>query len=540
MTASIGIALRRFSNRRGRPVRAMLGVVKACLAVGPLAASTPDMLPGRVIGVVRDFEPGDNAHWEGAVSSANHAEFHEIPNVREYSSDTPFGLRCWRLDVRDPVPFSGYRKAGWDRIDKIFLVGLMKIPHLPPEVDVVRLRCKVLEGSFQLSAGGPVIQAGTSDVFADPVEVTAENCKEWRVIDLSLNHRLMRNFRRARYSKDSPVIYHSRWAQEDFCLVGLKKSTGVILIDQIEFVSMGEGRPFPRFEPASIRHVSKICDFEDEGDLGRVASIIHGYDSGQGQEDSFVQSWRRNPLEPNVARWSDKNALKLDHEPVRLGITNGASLGRKALSASAHFAEEHSYGLIRVPREPHANAFRFVMKVTGRSPDLRTDPRNYWGTAVDFLVLVGEESGPFPWDMLAASEELRRHPGPGFDYEISLKRTAGLTFGYYHARRLFYDDRWTTVVIPFADFACGYGQGPLAETFRKQLPLNGSRIVGIMYTGPIRFEMEIVIDEVSYVHVPGAPEELQSYWQDQDPSTIVLTEHSWLRPTGVQAVRGEP
>lgn len=509
------------------------------LCLGVWSAGAAEDLPGRVISVLRSFEPDENFRWEGGASSANHADFNVVEGIREYSENTPFGLRCWKLTVDDPAPFSGWRKAGWENIDKVFLVGLLKIPHLPPEADVVRVRCKVLRGNFRLSVGGPVIQPGTSDVFADPVELDAVNCAEWRTVDFSLNHKLMRNFRRARYSRHSPVIYQTRWGQEDFCIVGLKKSEGVILIDQIELVSTGEGRPFPQFEPSQIQQISMIADFEHDRDLEKVATILHGYNSGQGQEDTFVQSWRRNPDEPNVARWKDQRNRLLDHEPMTYGIAVDGLTGKRSLMTRAHFAEEHSFALIRTAGEPRANAFKLVIKASAQNEDLRRESRTYWGTAVDFLVLVAPEGKPFPWDALAASEELRRHPGPGFDYEISLKRTAGVSYGYYHARRLIMDDSWTTMIIPFHDFVCGYGQKEMAGAFQQQLPMAGAQIAGIMYTGPIRFDMEVMIDEISYVHVPGDASSLHSYWQVPDISKIKLREHSWLRESGVQVLEVE-
>ena len=497
-----------------------------------------EKLPGRVIGVLRSFEPDENTRWQGGPSSGNHADFDKVDSQRAYSSDTPFGQRCLRLNVDDPVPFSGWRKLGWDKIDKVYLVGLLKIPHFPPEADVVRLRCKVLKGSFKLSVGGPVIQSGTSDVFSDPVELNAENCAEWRTIDLSLHERLVRNFRRARYSKDSPVIYQTRWGQEDFCLVGMKKSEGVILIDQIELVAMGEGRPFPVFAPQEIRTIRTIANFEDERDLQKASSLHHGYDSGQGQEDTFLQSWKRDPGTPNGARWSDARSRTLVHEPVRLGVAPGGMSGKKSLVASAHFAEEHSFALIKTTGEPNANALKLLLKAHGRNSDLQPGTPNFWGMAIDFLVLVAPAGRPFSWEALAASEELRRNPGPGFGYQISLKRTAGMSYGYYHARRLVFDNTWSTLVIPFADFVCGYGQGEFADAFKRQHSLQGSNIVGIMYTGPIRFDMEIAIDEISYVHVPGDPATLRSYRQVPDVAAITLAKSTWLNAGSVQALPG--
>jgi len=491
-------------------------------------ASTPLPRPGKVISVLRSFEPGEEPRWVSGANPAGHAE--------GYSDDTLFGARCLRVDATDPVPFSGWRKVGWDQIDKIYLVDLLKIPHFPPEADAVRLRCKVLQGRFMLSVGGPVIQSGTSDVFSEPVEVTAANCAEWRTIDLSLNHRLLRNFRRARYSKDSPTIYQTRWGQENFYVMGLQRSEGILLIDQIELVSLGEGKPFPRFAAGDIRQVRMIADFETNDDRRKVATVLHGYDGGQGQEDTFTQSWLREPDRPNGARWADKTGKKLVHEPVTLALADGGLHGKRSLAASAHFAEEHSFALIKAPGEPAANALKVILRVKGRNRDLRPNSPNYWGMAIDFLALVSPENTPLSWRALAASDELRRGPGPGFDYEFSLKRAQGISYGYYHARRLLQEGEWTTLIIPFADFACGFGQGELADAFRRQLPLQPAQLAGFMFTGPIRFDMEILIDEISYVHVPGPPESLRSYWQVPDVSATRLEKHPWLRGPTVQSV----
>jgi hypothetical protein len=163
--------------------------------------------------------------------------------------------------------------------------------------------------------------------------------------------------------------------------------------------------------------------------------------------------------------------------------------------------------------------------------------QKYWGMAIDFLVLVASPGQPFPWKSLEPSAELKRGPGPGYEYQISLSRLAGVSYGYYHARRLLRQDTWTTLVIPFADFVCGYGQGDLAESFLIQRPLDGSKIVGLMYVGPIRFDLEIIIDELSYVRVPGEEAALKSFWQVPNVSAIQLVKHNWLLGPGVQSVR---
>lgn len=526
-------ALRRVLRLPSRwTVPGLLLLALGAATAATVAAATPP--PGRVISVLRSFEPGEDPRWSGGPSSGGHADFSATDGIRGYSSDTPYGTRCWRLDATDPVPFSGWKKAGWDKIDKIFLVGLLKIPHFPPEADVVRLRAKVLQGRFVLSVGGPVIQSGTSDVFARPIEVTAENCAEWRTLDFSLNHELLRNFRRARYSKDSPVIYQTRWGQEDFCVVGLQPSVGILLIDQIELVALGEGKPFPQFAAADVQLVRTIADFEAEDERRKAATVLHGYDGGQGQADTMAQSWLREPDRPNVARWRDKAQRRLAHEPVRFTFTAGAAPGRRALAARAHFEEEHSFGLIKTDGEPKANALRIVVRAKGKNGDLPSDPRLHWGLAVDFLALVAPAGRPLPWEALGATAEQRRGPGPGYDYEISLARTAGVSYGYYHARRLLREGEWTTLIIPFADFACGYGQGDLAAAFREQRPLVPAQLAGLLFTGPIRFDMEIAIDEVAYVRVPGTAESLRSYWQTPAVAATRLEKNTLLRVPGVQ------
>ncbi len=478
--------------------------------------------PARVISVLYDFEPAIGLGGPRVIEGE-----------REYNHDTPFGSRCWQLTVNDPVPFSGWLKAGWEKVDKLYLFELLKIPHFPPEVDAVRLRCKVVEGHFKISVGGPVIQSGTSDVFSDVVELDANNCAEWRTIDLSLNHRLFRNFRRARFSKDSPVIYQTRWGQENFWLMALKRSEGVILIDQIELISLGEGRPFPVFADHEIRQVRMIADFEDPG-RDRVFSLLHGYDHNQGLKNVLEQSWRRRPEEPNSARWLDKERAVLVHEPVRFNIIREGMTGKRSLSASALFAEELSFALIRTKGEPLANALELLVRVTGQNPDLQNSGHRYWGMAVDFLALVATEPSRFPWHALEPTPELRKHRGPGFDYEISLDRMKGVSYGYYHARRLLQEGEWTKLVIPFADFVCGYGQGEMEDHFRQQLPLDGESIIGLMYTGPIRFDMNIDIDRISYVHVAGTSDSFRSFWQVPDTAEIELVKRAWLNAGGVQ------
>src|SRR5688500_18065601 len=87
---------------------------------GGTVAGASENLPGRVTSVLRSSAPDENARWQGGPSSGNPADFDKIDDKRRYSRDTPFGTRCLQLNVDDPVPFSGWRKLGWDKIDKVY------------------------------------------------------------------------------------------------------------------------------------------------------------------------------------------------------------------------------------------------------------------------------------------------------------------------------------------------------------------------------------------------------------------------------------
>ena len=158
-----------------------------------------------VIRVAQDFEAGFRP--AGKLSPGVNAE---------RSSETPFGASCLKITVASD--FAWTRPDGTPAPIDAFRVALLSNPHLPPETDAIRMRVRVVSGRAILSVGGPVSQIGSSDVFCDPHLVEPQGADEWQVVEFSLNHPIARNFRRANLSRDLPVIYYTRWAQEPMTL----------------------------------------------------------------------------------------------------------------------------------------------------------------------------------------------------------------------------------------------------------------------------------------------------------------------------------
>ena len=512
-----------------RPLRASLFAAIALLAGPPLSHAD-----GRVIALLQDFE-----------TAAPPALRAGLPLKANLSAKGEDGGRC--LEVAIPENFS-WRWKGWnsDREQPLPFVSLTTLssPFLPPEADAVRARIWVRSGRALVSVGGPVSQMGCSDVFCDPQLL--ETSEGWQTVEFSLNHPLLRNFRRANFSKDLPVVAYSRWAQEPLQLYVLAipeklRTAGetTVLFDQFELVARNEGKPFPDFANAAVNR-SPIVDFNSStADLKNVCTVAHGYST----LDSFEQGYLRRPhseLRP-VPEQFQKASPFIREEGVaypapRISLVDIAP-NTRALRAECVWMEEGQIVTFKTKAPAEANAFNCTLQTN--LPNL---PRNYRfkinGTdarAVDFVVFVSPHgAADFPWGAMAPKPELQQafsrsdYDGPAskFDYLLvsqknSLAATADIasapSFGFYTTRRLLPEEAWSELVVPFSDLMCVYAQGTCTEMQRSQQALSPETIAAVGIVLPFGTgHGSIFVKSASFGTLPAAeqpPHSLRSYWQ---------------------------
>jgi hypothetical protein len=98
---------------------------------------------------------------------------------------------------------------------------------------------------------------------------------------------------------------------------------------------------------------------------------------------------------------------------------------------------------------------------------------------VDFLALVAK-GGIFPWTKPLAGT------AGSFDFCLSPARTKGMSWGFYHARRIVPNGERVELVIPFADFVCAYGSGELRERHQGRQPLRAGEVIAVAMVSPFR------------------------------------------------------
>jgi hypothetical protein len=496
---------------------------------------------GTVIKVLQDFEAKDSAR--STPGSAIKVEI---------SKQTDFGKSC--LQVTIPKGFN-WRWKGWNGtqdmpLNNAFLATLSG-PYLPPETDAVRMKVKVASGRAIIAVGGPVNQIGNSDVYCDPQLIEAGKDKGWQTIEISLNQRLMRNYRRPNFTVDLPVVYYTRWAQEPFYLYLLAlpeklrpTEETVVYIDQVELIARGEGKPFPKLDGSIGKDVAMIADFDSEKDLAQVSSVGHGYSIIKPFEFGYRRQADPNarPLPDHIKKSSPFIQEEGTHYPApRFSLIKGKS-GGKALQAECLWAEEGQITTVKTLGDAKANAFRLTLKPDYRlmQPIYNFKVNGKAANVVDFIVFVSPKGSDFPWGDIEATDELKkafkdsgyRGPGAKYDYLLTMDRNpcvkagdirkAG-SFGFYFARRYVAAGEWSTVTIPFADFVCVYGQGACKDMQSRQQMLSPKNIAAIGVLAPYGSgHGTIGIDNIGYVAVPGTPAELRSFWQVPEVDKVKL------------------
>jgi hypothetical protein len=399
-------------------------------------------------------------------------------------------------------------------------------PYFPPEADALRIRVKVLTGQVSIYIGGPTAYYGNSDVFTEPQTIRAMAKPEWVEVVCNFNHPSWRNYRRSGYSTDAPRNYYNRWAQEHVGVFLAPDSLGECLLDDIEVVALGEGKPFATFSPDQIKPTKTIADFEN----GKHDQSFTLY-MAAAEAEWFDESWiRTKPLR---------------FEPMKLAVIDAGLDGRKSLDCRGRTAEEVQCTGVRASGAADANAIAVTLNVD--APEQRNTLVGSGSVVpLDFLVFVAPAEKPFPWQSLAPSAELLARGGRGFDFNLThraISTRTDLDFAIYQTRRYFKPGEWSKQVLPTADFTCIYGQGTMRDRFLQHEALRSSEVIAVAWLNPWCRQgqrdaiVTTTIDELSFVKVPGSSAEHQSFWQVPDVKQLLHRDeeshglrrrHHWL------------
>lgn len=448
-----------FLSRIGPLIVKLFALFVTCLTT--LTTTTQD--GPRVLGVLESFDAVplgpfqkgflDFWPWDEA-KRADARTWSHLAVVK--APDTESG-QCLRVVVQDP------------RVLMDGGIALARMtPFLPPEADALRLRVRVLRGEMTIYAGGATAYYANSDVFTEPKTVRAADGAGWTELLLPLHAPLWRNFRRAGFSADAPRCYYTRWAQEPMGLFLSPGSTGEMLVDRIDVIACGQGKPFPDFAPEQVQIVKTLADFED----GDITNAFTCYMAAT-ETEWFEESWKRSK--------------PLRFKPLQHRLHEGGLSGHRSLESHGRTAEELHCAGLRVNGASAASGFAVSMRADApqrRETLLGGEPV----MSMDFLVFVAPADQPFPWSTVAATAEQRAMPGPGFDYQMTLRaiaRRKDLHFAIYQTRRYLKPGGWSRVILPVADFTCVYGQGTMRDVFTNHAPLDTAQMFCLCLAAPV-------------------------------------------------------
>ncbi len=469
----------------------VIGLVVLGAVAGACAEEGDGAKRAEVIALLRDYRsapPGDAEpavlQWNWTEEQKQRAAAFSTRQVIEVESG-----RALRLAVTEQMPWEGRESH------RALTIGPAL---LPPTADAIRLRYRVSEGAVVLSFGGPTIYFGHSDVQTRPVTLTADGTDRWRTLEVPLHARLRRNFRRAGFAREAPVIYYTRWIQEPLGLYVHRGSAGVILIDRIELLWTGQGRPYPTFSEEETRIGALIADFDVPEAMERVFTAIHAVADFSGPPALPRPSWKPPKLSYLAALEDRRGVLRIEHQG----------------------AEETVFTGIRVEPAADANAIEIDLRATHPAQSLEE-------LSIDFIAYSAPREGDarFDWARFAPPAAWRDRPDLSFDYYLGEPAMRNVTHAAHHARRAVPNGRWVRLIIPLADFVCIYGAGDMAEALKRQQPIDAQRLIAIgllpswrQHSHATTFE----IDRIRWVSVPGNPASLRSFPQVNNIEQVQL------------------
>lgn len=377
------------------------------------------------------------------------------------------GVRCLRIAISKELPWtrSSYYSTVFNGPD-----------YLDPTSDALRLRCRVIEGSFRISFGGPTSYFANSDVFTNPIELTPS--AEWTDIVIPLHADLGRNFRRAGFGAKNPVVSYARWIQERMQFVLHTGTNGVLLVERLDLIAQGLGQPFP-VPPA--------------GGLSAVGSPLV-----LAAADLFSAYVQRDLVITETPKITN-------HSWRPMAATIKPHAGQPAWAIHLRGAEEVSFAGCRLSIPPAADALTL---------DIEAGKTQHDPLSLDFLFLVAD--GEVPWEALAPPAAWKAAPETAFDALLTAKTVDSTSLALYHVRRGIPVGATTKLLIPWQDAVCVWSSGALADDLLQQRPLRPDGIRGILVINSwrhARSETPIVIANLQPVALPQGWTQLRSYHQ---------------------------
>ena len=405
--------------------RPVVRYVLIAFLAGASGVAGGDVKPVESFDAARIGAPNSEAifHWKWSAEEKRKAKDFSRLEIREGEGANGRAL-C--VSIPEPLPQGAEFYALWTT----------GFDYLPPCAVAVRMRARVVGGRFTLTVGSATAYFANSDVWARPQVLEPG---DWRTIEFSLVSDLQRNFRRAIFSAESPVIHYTRWIQEPMRIMVGADSRGELWLDDIELILSGKES---RHSDGAGTKVQPLA----AADLG--AAFTFSTD-----EKEF-----------DLARTPGKEAVR---KPAILHLPHAKG---DPLEASQGGLEEMSFIGIPVSCPEGANAFRMTLKVAHQS--------RLAELVVDFLALV-TPYGTFPWTKPEGESR-------GYDFCLSPARTKGTSWGFYHARRIVPNGERVTLVIPFSEFVCAYGSGGLRERHQLQQPLEAGEVAALAMVSPFR------------------------------------------------------
>lgn len=459
----------------------------------------------KLIGVTWDFE---TYVAEKALVSWRWATGHPELLAGNYAliksvSDAYSGSKALELTVKKEFPYNELGDNGMSVVSVINGDASASGNYfLPPETDIIRVHMKVVEGEFRFFINNEsIFSSSAGNVYCSEQVVKPAADGGWQTVDFAMYNTLGRDHYVYAFSiNDKAPIYSTRYYQHNYNLSFATGSYGKVIIDKMELISKGKSKPYPIFKPEQVQTISKVYDFENNIDLGKMFTLYM----------SDNKSFSLAAAPPAKITGTD---AKNDRAAV-LSVANDTLSNSNVLQYTRQFNEELSYVGFPLPQSSDANALKlklYMKDTSGKTRNL---------LPMDFLIFVAADktqAAANPFKAFETPLAWQTNPLVGYKYAFGSNMAATVPFAIYQARRGVKNGEWNELVIPFADFASVYGKGSMEATYLKQLPLDPEKIFAVAFATPhyplAYVKTKHMIDDVSLVKVPGTDLDLRSYWQ---------------------------
>lgn len=432
-------------------------------------------------------------------------------NAGLYSSrtnawDPDSGRMVFRLSMPTNFPWQWLSGTATKVIDSISLLTMTGWDYLPPEADEIWVRIKVVSGRFHLAFGCINLAFAPSDTYTD-IRIVDDSVAGWQTLRFSLQKNLVRNYRRNDFTKTLPYIATARWIQENMMLYLFRPGHGEMLVDGVQLVSSGLGRPYPQAGPDRIKPVATVADFETTNDLGLAfAYTTVPLDLAGPQPTNYTKTSTLTSGKIMVAGKSIQWYL-----PPRFSWVGESTQGAHSLEVRQIGYESYAFTGLRLPHPEGANALLLTVKADHGS--------TFTSLVLDFLAYAAPPHAleTFPWTNCQPSAAWLANTNLNFDLFLSESNSTKESYALYHLRRAVPNHQWTQVLLPLDDFAGIYACNGGTNLFTSLEPLQSTNLLFMSFFSPYRqlkAETRLLVDDVSLVRVDLPVEQLRSFWQN--------------------------